>query len=583
MSAESIGAGLLPPAIMQVAERIVRRCGEHAGHDGPALATACALALHQFSQGHTRIDLSGAGRVLLVPREPRDGTDRIEVPVPATIREAVVRAVTRGSALVARMEMSDGASAATPLVLEGEFLSLSRCRDDECALAQLLRQRAQAWPDATARCGIADALISSWGGALDDAQRQAVLCSAASGLTIVTGGPGTGKTTVAARIAAAHVHLLAMRGAQASLRLLAPTGKAASRLSESFAAAASALPEPHGAALRGCLATTVHASLMGRERDGLARMTMAILDEASMVDLSLMRRLVESVPPGASLVVLGDRDQLASVEAGTVLADMTEPGSAIAGSVTRLERSHRFGGESPIGLLARAVLDGDADRALHLLGAGARTPAATGAQAPVDGSHPVASGVRLVDCRSEREAVRAAIDIFRAGGGTAILCAHRHGATGTLEINRLCAEASGARLSDPLSAVHWEGRPIIVTENDRALGLMNGDVGIVRAGGDGRLEARFAGRESGVPAPILPAAESAYALTIHKSQGSEFDHVAIVLPSAPSPILSRELIFTAITRARRSVTVIGAPDRVREAIGRRVARASGLSGRLRIG
>ncbi len=585
MGAESIGAGLLPPAIVQVAARIVRRCSEHSGQDALPLTAACALALHQLSQGHTRIDMSDAGRVLLAPREPRDGTDRIEVAVPAPIRESVMRAGGRGSALVSRMEVSDGAAAVTPLVVEGEFLSLARCRDDECALAKALRARTQALSDSGARIGAVRQMVAAWGdGALDAAQQRAVLCSAERGLTIVTGGPGTGKTTVAARIAAAHAHVRAARGEQASLRLLAPTGKAASRLSESFAAAASALPEAHGAALRGCLATTVHAALLGREGGGLGRATMVILDEASMVDLSLMRRLVDSVATGATLVVLGDGNQLASVEAGTVLADMTEPQSAIAECVIRLERSHRFAGESPVGKLARAVLEGDADRALASLGAGTGAGGGTADGSGAAQASDASASVTLVDCRSDQSIIRATLDIFRARArSTAILCAHRHGTTGTLELNRLCADASGAPLSDPLSAVHWDGRPVIVTENDRALGLMNGDVGVMRTGPDGRLEGTFPGREGAVPAAILPAVESAYALTVHKSQGSEFDHVAIVLPSGPSPILSRELIFTGITRARQSVTIVGPPARVREAIGRQVARASGLSDRLRIG
>lgn len=585
MGAESIGAGLLPPAIVQVAARIVRRCSEHSGQDALPLTAACALALHQLSQGHTRIDMSDAGRVLLAPREPRDGTDRIEVAVPAPIRESLMRAAGRGSALVSRMEVSDGAAAVTPLVVEGEFLSLARCRDDECALAKALRARTQALSDSGARIGAVRQMVAAWGdGALDAAQQRAVLCSAERGLTIVTGGPGTGKTTVAARIAAAHAHVRAARGEQASLRLLAPTGKAASRLSESFAAAASALPEAHGAALRGCLATTVHAALLGREGGGLGRATMVILDEASMVDLSLMRRLVDSVATGATLVVLGDGNQLASVEAGTVLADMTEPQSAIAECVIRLERSHRFAGESPVGKLARAVLEGDADRALASLGAGTGAGGGTADGSGAAQASDASASVTLVDCRSDQSIIRATLDIFRARArSTAILCAHRHGTTGTLELNRLCADASGAPLSDPLSAVHWDGRPVIVTENDRALGLMNGDVGVMRTGPDGRLEGTFPGREGAVPAAILPAVESAYALTVHKSQGSEFDHVAIVLPSGPSPILSRELIFTGITRARQSVTIVGPPERVREAIGRQVARASGLSDRLRIG
>jgi len=571
MSADAIGAGLLPAAVVQLAGRIVRQCAEATGPDATALTTACALALHQLSQGHTRIDLSESGRVLLAPRDGREGLERIEVGVPARIREAVERAAERGSTLVSRMGIADTSAARSPLVIEGHFLALARCHDDECALAQALRSRTRMRDDAAAREATVRSLIASWSGAaLDDAQQRAVACSATRRLAIVTGGPGTGKTTVAARIAAAHAHILSVGGGRAALRLLAPTGKAASRLSESFAAAAASLPEEHGAALRGCLATTVHAALYSRGSDGLDRATMVILDEASMVDLALMRRLVDGVPADAALVVLGDRHQLASVEAGTVLADMTEPASSISDCIIRLERSHRFDGESAVGQLARATLDGDADAALDMLGAGAGVP-----DAP---------GVRILDCRSDREIARATVSLFRARArDVAILCAHRHGATGTLEINRLCAEASGARGSDPLSAVHWDGRPIIVTENDRALGLMNGDVGLMRSAADGQLEAVFRGRDAAVPASILPASESAYALTIHKSQGSEFDHVAVVLPSSPSPILSRELIFTGITRARQSVTVIGPPDRVREAIGRRVARASGLSDRMRIG
>lgn len=585
MSSDAIDDGLIPPALMQVAARIVRRCGEHSGPDSASLTAACALALHQLAQGHTCVDVSESGRVLLAPRDARAGGEFIECAVPVHIRESVARAAGRGSALVARMDVRDEAAAPSPMVIEGDRLSLARCRDDESALGVALRRRSQPIPDHEWRRDAALGILESWGASAgDDAQQRAVLCSAVRGLAIVTGGPGTGKTTVAARVAAAHARILGGRGAKAALRLLAPTGKAASRLSESFAAAAAALPGSDGAALRGCLATTVHAALHGRESESLARATMVIVDEASMVDLALMRRLVDAVPASATLVVLGDRDQLASVEAGTVLADMTEPGSAIADSVTRLERSHRFGSDSHIGILARAVLEGDADRALECLACGESVGTPEGSSAALARSALATAATRLLDCRSDREVIRTALDIFKGHGrDTAILCAHRHGATGALEINRLCAEASGARASDPLSAVHWEGRPIIVTENDHALALMNGDVGVMRTGPSGQLEARFAGREAGVPAAILPAVESAYALTIHKSQGSEYDHVALVLPSNPSPILTRELLFTGITRARRSVTVIGPPDRVREAIGRRVSRASGLSDRLRIG
>lgn len=566
-----VGGVELPLPVSRLAARVVRSCREVQSAEAPLLTAACALAFHQLSQGHTITDLSAGATVVLPCGTDASRGDRIEVEVPDALRAALASAAARGSRLVESRALSDDGACSAPLVLEGSMLSLARCRSDEQAVARALRARAGEREGAAAWSSAAADWVSGLGGrGLDELQRRAVELSLSRLLAIIAGGPGTGKTTVAAEIAAAHgIAHERLHGRPASVRLLAPTGKAAGRLTESFASAALRIGGATGGAIAGCRAQTIHAALAGESASWLRRATLVIVDEASMVDLHLMRRMLEGIAGDATLVLLGDRDQLASVEAGSVLADITEPGLSIEGCTVRLERSRRFTEQSPVGRLAASIRAGDPDSALALL------------QAPRD---PESEGVSLVVAGREREIVEAALafgDLHARGG--AVLCAHRHGACGSLALNRALAEAACAPISDPLSPLHWEGRPVIVTQNDPAVDLLNGDVGIMQAGEDGRLWARIAGRDRLVPAALLPPCESAYALTVHKSQGSEFDEVVVVLPAFPSPILTRELLFTAVTRARRGVTVIGAPERVREALARRVMRGSGLPERLRIG
>lgn len=568
-----MGAGEVPPPMVRLAARVVRSCGESHSTEATSLTAACALAFHQLSQGHTITDLSAGATVVIPAGRDAPRGDRVEAEVPRGMLAALEAAATRGSRLVDRRAPADDSACAAPLVVEGSRLTLARCRADELAVARALRARAGERADGDAWSAAAGDWLSAHAQrGLDELQQRAVALSLRRALAIVAGGPGTGKTTVAAEIAAAHgIAHERIHGRPASVRLLAPTGKAAGRLTESFASAAMRIGGAVGSAIATCRAQTIHAALAGESAAGLRRATLVIVDETSMVDLHLMRRLLDGVSSTASLVLLGDRDQLASVEAGSVLADITEDGLVIAGCTVRLERSRRFTEASPVGRLAAAIRAGDAEAALALLERG-------------QGAAGAGEGVALLAAESERDVAGRALEFsgLHAAGG-AVLCAHRHGPCGSLALNRAFAEAVHAPITDPLSPVHWEGRPIIVTQNDPAVDLLNGDVGVMEAGGDGRLWARIAGRERPVPAGMLPPCESAYALTVHKSQGSEFDRVAVVLPAFPSPILTRELLFTAVTRARRQVAIIGAPERVREALARRVMRGSGLPERLRIG
>jgi exodeoxyribonuclease V alpha subunit len=334
-----------------------------------------------------------------------------------------------------------------------------------------------------------------------------------------------------------------------------------------------------------------------------------IIDESSMVSLPLMARLVDAVQPGSRLVIVGDPGQLASVEAGSVLADLAgplvDPGGSVAGRVTApsplgagivvLRHSRRFPPASPLDRLARAITAGDADGALEVLG----DPDA--AQAPAGALHWIGSAgdqISTVDLLRPLVLPLAAEVVRHAGGvppdadhlqsarsaldsleAVRVLCAHRLGPFGVDHWNGLVEKwlaADGAQVSG-----WYPGRPVMITANDYRLGVFNGDLGVVTTV-DGRPSVAFAAPEGirFIAPARLDAVETAHALTIHKSQGSEFDHVIVVLPSADSRLATRELLYTAVTRARRRVTVVGPAEVVRAAITRRVVRSSGLQASL---
>jgi exodeoxyribonuclease V alpha subunit len=318
-----------------------------------------------------------------------------------------------------------------------------------------------------------------------------------------------------------------------------------------------------------------------------------------MIDLPLMARLLDGLADDAALILLGDVDQLASVEAGHVLASIGARGEAanrysaaaaadlraltgftvprtdaplpLGDAFVELQHSHRFGGASGIGRLARAIRAGDADAAVGVLREGGGDVAWHDAAAAAPPPAWFAQHRALAAAASPQDALAAAAR-FR------ILTALRAGPSGCVAINRVLESELG-------DAAGWyHGRLVMITANDYRHGLFNGDVGIAWRAADGRLEVWFAGEREALRAfapYTLPAHEPAFATTVHKSQGSEFDEVAIVLPDAPSRVLGRELLYTAVTRARSRAVVHGPEAVVRAAVARRIERWSGLADRLR--
>ena len=499
-------------------------------------------------------------------------------------------------------------------------------------------------------------------------QRQAATTVLRRRLSVIAGGPGTGKTTTVARVLAliaeqAEVGAQAERGAISRplplVALAAPTGKAAARMAEAVHHEAHKLDvdENVQAWLLTLDASTVHR-LLGRrpgtstrfrhDRNNQLPYEVVVVDETSMMSLPLMARLVEAVRQDARLVLIGDQEQLASVEAGAVLGDIVGPAAStslsvpervspspspgegspgdpspgdpspgapgraspspgdrspaspspadISQCITVLQSNYRFSG--PLAELANDVRSGRADAAIVAL------TGAPGARDGVSAEH--ASTVRWLDIdvgtapSANLEPVRSAAltaarplaEAARAGDGAAalhalgrfrLLCAHREGPAGASTWNsRVEQWLAEAGEGAPPEGGWFVGRPVIVTENDYGLGLFNGDTGVVIASGESGLRVAFR-RGSGVitvsPAR-LGAVETAFAMTVHRAQGSEFDEVVVLLPGAASRVLTRELLYTAITRARRSVVLVGREDSLRAAINRPIARATGLTSRL---
>jgi exodeoxyribonuclease V alpha subunit len=411
---------------------------------------------------------------------------------------------------------------ATPLVLDGGRLYLHRYWDYEVRLARAIRDRL-----------------------------------AGGRFAVITGGPGTGKTT---RIR----DLVRSLPAGTRVLLLAPTGRAAARLREAVGAG-----EPG----------TIHAAL-GVRHGNLVRFRhdasdplvadLVIVDEASMVDAALMTKLIEAVNPAARLILVGDRHQLTSIEAGSVLGDICLAGGE---HITELTHNWRSGDRPGITALSAAIQAGDADAALATLRAGHPDLALVRDLEPardeiVAGYSPMVTAALAGD----GPAAFAALDRLR------VLCAHRRGERGVEGV--VATVTTWLAKENPASrprGTSYAGRAILVTASDKSARLANGDTGVlVRA--EDEVRAVFA---AGTHAPSrLPAHETALAMTIHKSQGSQYETVVVVLPDDDSPILSRELLYTAVTRASHRVVVVAPDAVVRAAVARPVARRSGLRERL---
>jgi len=724
-------AGVLGAADVHVASLLGRLGGET---DGRVLLAA-ALAVRGLRLGHVCVRLDEAASSTTNEADDVDLLASLPWPEP----DAWVRAV--GSSALTGVETSEqpadaGApQSAHPLRLAGTSVYLDRYWRDELAVADSLlarsrpvdadppgpvsttgQHRSPGHGDPDLRRALAARLLP------DDDQRRAAEAVLGRHLSIVAGGPGSGKTwTVARALAAVLEEARALGHPTPVVALCAPTGKAAARLGESLAAGIAAMAssaeavhpaaplwpeaaparahstaEPHGtpqrrgtagptgpteldgpteagglgpqdrtepqdgrepkrtpppreaprreeqlvspetaAALGRVEPTTIHRLLgplpgsntrFRHDRHHPLAADVVVVDETSMVSLPLMARLLEAVRDDARLVLVGDPDQLSSVEAGAVLADIVgrpeerpdeqargrgqraerlggEPedgqappavhvatrarpggsgtsgrGDRLAPGIVALEGSRRFG--SDIGALAEAIRNGNFTEVASLLrGARPDLTWVSAPDAPEVETLVTGAASAVLDAARRADAPAALDAVIRVG----VLAATHHGPDGTVEWNervrRWLGPVARPHTNDPWAV----GQPLLVTRNDEALGLANGDLGVIVEGGDGGLSAAF--RQRGevvhVPPGRLEHVEMFYALTVHKSQGSQYDTVVVTLPSGPSRLLSRELLYTAVTRAQRRVVVVGPESSLRAGLERRVVRASGLAERLR--
>ena len=598
-------AGVLSAADVHVARRLGRLCGEESE---PALLAA-AFAARAPRLAHVCTDLATA-------------RDRVSVDTDLPVD---VAALPWPPHWVDEVAASRLVGTGGPLHLAGTRLYLDRYWREERQVAADLRARGQVGATDVDHGLLSAGLSRLFSSGPPDYQRLAAATAVLRHLAVVAGGPGTGKTTTVARVLALLHEQAAGAGQRPPLvALAAPTGKAAARLEEAVHEEARRLPIAADARewLLGLSAVTLHR-LLGWQPGNRARFRhdrrnrlphgVVVVDETSMVALTMMARLLEAVRPAARLVLVGDPDQLASVEAGAVLGDIVGPAAgglllsdaarralseaagqpvdaseapahaAVADGIVVLRKVHRFRGA--IAQLAEAVQRGDAGAAVEVL-AGEHDDVVWLRVDVAAAGRGALHGVRdaVVDAGT-RVSVAAAAgrgrEALSALGGFRLLCAHRRGpygvSTWTAQVERwlgLAGAGAGAG-----GGGWYPGRPLLVTENDYGLGLYNGDSGVVVAHGDaGAVRAVFERRGEllELTPQRLSAVDTVYAMTVHKAQGSQFDEVAVLLPDPTSPILTRELLYTAITRARRRLILVGTEETVRGAVERPITRASGL-------
>lgn len=585
------------------ADFICRESGSHA----PELWIAAALASHAVGKRHTCLDLAEIA-----------GMDLTEFCAAGTLLPT--------DRLIERLNESPAVGAPgdyRPLILDGAGrLYLQRYWQYEQDLAQAIRQKAAAAEQFcadTLRSGLAR-LFPGSAAAETDWQAIAAIAAVRKKLSIISGGPGTGKTSTVVKILALLIEQQPAR--RLRIALAAPTGKAAARLNDAISrmkeqlACSAAVREQIPASV-----ATIHrllGSISGSVRfryslENPLPYDVVIIDEASMVDLPLMAKLVTALKGDARLILLGDRDQLASVEAGSVLGDLCgagrqesfspdfrrlvkeltgadlqseaaeTPPPALADLLVILKQNYRFQASSGIGVLAAAINAGDSEQALGMFAQGKADLHWRDLPAVVSLKKTLAAGIIAGYCHYLAAATAAEalvrFDAFR------VLCALREGPYGVVVVTRLIEDILAENRLIDLHSRWYKGRPVIVTTNDYNMKLYNGDVGIVfpEADQSGSLRVCFPAPDGGVRkvSPLrLPAHETVYAMTVHKSQGSEFERVLLLLPDHDSELLSRELLYTGITRAKNEVAVWGKREIFAAAVARRIERTSGLSDAL---
>jgi len=497
----------------------------------------------------------------------------------------------------------------SPLVGEGKplrwefgLLYLDRYRrQEEQVRRDLLAREAQPAPEVDGDA-LAAGLDRLFPGTEAGQQRLAAEVAATQWTTVLGGGPGTGKTTTVARVLAL---LLAQPGPPLRVALAAPTGKAAARLQAAVQGEASTFAEPDRHDLPTLSAATLHRLLgwvPGRgtrfrhNRDNRLPFDVVVIDETSMVSLTMMARLLEALRPDARLILVGDPDQLASVEAGAVLADLVAgltsradaravESGAVSDSpaphgprsgVVLLRKTWRFGGA--IADLAAAVRDGDPDAAVAVVQKGPDEVVLVDATDPGVQTDVVDAATAVREAALGGDAV-AALDKMERHR---LLCAHRTGPRGVLDWSRQI-ELWLAELHGTNRQAEWySGRPVLVMKNDYAIGLFNGDTGVAVTEPDGGLSVVFTreGKLLRYSPRRLAEVQTVHAMTVHRSQGSQFERVTFLLPEVDSQLSTRELLYTALTRAESFVRLVGTEAELRAAISRPAARASGLRLRL---
>ncbi|MGO1166855.1 MAG: exodeoxyribonuclease V subunit alpha [Janibacter sp.] len=587
-------AGVIEAADVHVATRLAELVEE----SDPLVRVTLALVVRAAREGSTSLDPEHARE--LVAGEPANDGEPTDEGEPI---EEGDESPEHGSEITPLLDLpptrewlrrvgESALAAGGVLHVEHDLVYLDRYRREEAQVAEDLARRAAADAPPVDADLLAAGLDRVFPGESWTEQRDAVRAAATQLTTVLAGGPGTGKTSTVAGLLTLLLEQAEASGRRPRIALAAPTGKAAARLRESVLGSLADLPEPDRLRLGEEIeAVTVHR-LLGWRPDSGNRFRrgrgnplphdIVVVDEASMLSLTLTARLLEALRPTARLLLVGDPDQLASVEAGAVLADLVAGyGEREAGPVVRLRTSHRFGQE--IGALAEAVRTGRADEVMEILAA--TTPGGAIEHLPVDD---VLGADEALRPRLLQHALRLR-ELALAGHHTAalhelgeqrVLCAHRDGPWGVGpwndRVERWLGEATD------YSGRQLVGRPLLVTTNDRGLGLYNGDTGVMALRADGRVVGVF-----GDPtAPLVHAATSladvdtAHALTIHKSQGSQARSVTVLLPDADSRLLTRELLYTAITRAQERVTLVGSEAAIRAAVTRRTQRATGLRHRV---